>query len=214
MVGFLLVTQIKGQANVTHQLKSQTEEDLGNIIRELSFETDALQREVAGSTVQLLKYSQAEQSSEAVVADSKENLKRLRIIIGDTEVIGPGVIVTLVDANALLTGYDILDLVQELKAAGAEAISVNGIRVINRSAFTLDNSAVYLNHIKIRSPYKIKAIGDSSTLSGAITLLGGIRDTLSNFEGVTVGISETRNLKVEARQQIAPFIHAEKLEIK
>lgn len=209
LVGLLIVTQIRGQANVSHQLSSQTEEDLGNIIRELNFESDSLQRDVSESTVQLLKYNQAAENTSAVVATSQENLEKLRIMVGNIPVRGPGVIITIKDNNSMLTSYDILDLIQELKAAGAEAIAVNGVRVTNRTSFTKGRGAIFISHNKIYPPYKVKAIGESMTLASAVTLLGGIRDTLSNFEGVTVSVTESKDVKIEPRPQISPFVYAE-----
>lgn len=214
LIGFLIVTQIKGQATISNQLTEQTEGDLGSIIREVTFETESLQRDVSESTVQLLKYNQTAQNTTAVFETSEENLQKLRIFIGQTNVHGPGVIITIKDENQMLTSYDLLDLVQELKAAGSEAISIDGNRVVNRTSFGQLKGDVTINGIRIFPPYEVKAISDPKTLSGAVTLLGGIRDTFSSFEGVTITIREQDDITIKERPQIPSFVYAKQYESK
>lgn len=103
----------------------------------------------------------------------EEELNKNNILLGQTEVTGPGVIITITDAtinqntiNPLLDPYnlvvhdvDILEIVNELKNAGAEAIDVNGQRIVNNTEISCDGNVITVNGEKVASPFVISAIG-------------------------------------------------------
>lgn len=96
----------------------------------------------------------------------EEKIKKNNILMGTTEVKGPGVIITVQDAptNAISTDpivhdTDILEIVNELKNAGAEAIDVNGQRIINTTEISCDGNVIVVNGVKIGTPFTISAIG-------------------------------------------------------
>lgn len=98
-------------------------------------------------------------------------LNQLRIIAGNSDVTGPGVQLSI---SAPLKAEDVMDLVNELRNAGAEAIAVNGQRVVVRSSFTNAQEGVVMNGVEIKSPYVFSAIGNSQTLQTALERIGGL----------------------------------------
>ena len=116
-------------------------------------------------------------------SDEKEaELKKNNILIGLTDVTGEGVIVTLKDNNTVTADSNILDpsmvivhmpdilgVINELKNAGAEAISINDQRVVSTTSLTCEGNIININGEKISSPFVIKAIGSSIYMNSALT---------------------------------------------
>lgn len=108
---------------------------------------------------------------------SKE-VKEAETFLGYTEVKGQGIIITLSDFDIYEVDYrDIIELVNELKNAGAEAISVNGERIVSTSYISVvDYNRILIDEKRITSPYEIKAIGDKKYLESMLTIKGGFKD--------------------------------------
>ena len=133
-----------------------------------------------------------------------------------TKAEGPGVIITLRDSpkaeaeiaanngqfipdDAIHDG-DVLKVVNELLAAGAEAVSVNGHRVGGTTSIRCVGPTILVNDVKIASPVAIRAIGDPDTLYGGLTLPGGILSEIRQTDASMVQID-----KVD-KQELPPFI--------
>lgn len=155
-------------------------------------------------------------------SDEKEQkLLKNNMIIGLTDVEGPGVIVTLKDdssvttdsltisdsiSNHLVHDSDLISVVNELKNAGAEAISINDQRVVLNTSITCEGNVIMVNGEKISSPFVIKAIG-SSYMNSALTRPGGIIKSFTGYIGASVkesdniqiskytGVISTKNIK-------------------
>ena len=128
---------------------------------------------------------------ETELVNAKENF-------GLTDVNGDGVIVTLTDTDDKVYNWkDLLELVNELRAAGAEAISINDERIINLTdIIDVGNRYIVVNKQKIASPYIIKAIGDKIHLKSALTIKNGYYD-LKKKEEYNIEIQERTNIKIE-----------------
>ena len=124
-------------------------------------------------------------------AEAKEQeLKENNMLLGNTDVTGEGVEVFLEDAtttdnnlNASLQIIHFDDLqwvINELRNAGAEAIEVNGQRIINTTAITCEGNIIKVNGEKIGSPFTIKAIGSQNLLYGALESAGSCLDEIRN----------------------------------
>ena len=125
-----------------------------------------------------------------VVALIKKDLDESNILAGITSVKGSGITVTLDDTAAIeeinqLAGYnnpnvyiihdtDILSIINELSAAGAEAFSVNGQRILANTAIRCVGPLIQINGVNLSAPYVISAIGKPETMVGALNLRGGI----------------------------------------
>jgi len=141
-------------------------------------------------------------SSQAVV----DKLHQTEIAAGTVAVSGPGVIVHLNDAasvpdGASVTNYiihdvDLLRLINELKNAGAEAISINGERLIATSDIRCVGNNILINKQTKTPPFEIDAIGDSSVLYTGISMSGGILDVLKLY--LDVSCDKTDNITIPA----------------
>lgn len=127
-------------------------------------------------------------------------LNNYNAVLGNTDVIGKGVIITVKDGTGLtLNGSfasdyivhdgDLYELVNALKNAGAEAISINDQRIVSRSSITCAGNVVLINGEKVGVPYVIKAIGAPVNLYGAVSIAGGYMDLMLR-DGVDVSIKQ------------------------
>lgn len=128
-----------------------------------------------------------------------ESLEKYNSLLGYTELIGTGTIITLKDAdssnvkgnatNYIVHDGDLIEVVNALKNAGAEAISINGQRIVNTTAITCAGNIVKINGKKVGSPYVISAIGSAPRLYGALKMPGGYLEWLEE-DGVQVNIEQ------------------------
>jgi uncharacterized protein YlxW (UPF0749 family) len=148
--------------------------------------------------------------------NKEEQIKLDNTIIGLTDVTGNGIVITLRDNNTikksnispledinlyLVHAGDLVEVVNALKNAGAEAISINGERITNFTSIYCAGNVVVVNGEKISSPIEIKAIGSPELLYGALTIPGGYLDLMEET-GVMVEVKKTENIKIKKYEGI------------
>jgi len=199
LIGIFLVSQLRVQESISKNLQEESKQDLGEIIRDLDIEVRLLQKEERDLEIRLLKYENAAENQQSILNEAALNLENMKMFAGLIGVKGEGVQVIINDEQKFLNCYDLMDVVNELKAGGAEAVSVNGIRVKAMTGFKDDiEGHVIVNENKIEPPFVIKAIGDVETLSQAVGLLGGVQYALTSYEGVTFEVLKMDNLEIPA----------------
>ncbi len=132
-------------------------------------------------------------------------LSRAELLAGLVPVQGAGVQVTLTDsattgnmgdANAyIIHDLDILQVINELRDAGAEAISLNGERIVSTSEIRCAGSTVSVNNNRYSVPYVITAIGDPVNLENALLMRNGVVDNLT-FYGINVEVKKASSIKI------------------
>lgn len=138
----------------------------------------------------------------------KAELERLNIMAGATEVVGPGIVVVLDDSNIakktkenpnlyIIHDEDLMRVLNELRAAGAEAISINDQRIVAMSEIRCAGPTVSVNNVRSAPPYVVKAIGEPETLISALKLRGGVVETFE-FWGIQVKIKKEENVHIKA----------------
>lgn len=158
--------------------------DLGELTK-LSEEVTRLREENTK-----LQNAMADNSNQSRVLN--ESLQETKMFSGLTEVEGPGLTITLRDSedesapgtaeDRIIHDGDVLRLVNELWASGAEAIEVNGHRVVMNTSFRCVGPVIHVEGVPIASPILVRAIGDTKTLEGAIRMPGGILDELKAMD--------------------------------
>ena len=147
-------------------------------------------------------------------------MEQLLAFAGLTEVSGEGVIVTMNDSSSkgsgdmnayLVHAEDLLSVVNELHAAGAKAVSINGQRMVGGSAISCAGSIVMVNGVRVAAPFEIKAVGDSAVLESALRFPGGVVDSLAPW-GIEINIRKESAVTVPAYTQTALFKDTEEEE--
>lgn len=173
------------------------------------------QSRIAALQKQLAKVNDAPSDTVRVKLLAKQ-LAQAQSLAGLTDVKGPGVVVTLSDSKVplpagmppgvlgatppnIIHDTDIGQVVNELKAAGAEAISVNDQRLVAVSPVRCAGPTIFVNNTPQTPPYVIKAIGDPKTLAAALSISGGIADQIQHFDPAMFKVTKsTKPLVIRA----------------
>mgnify|MGYP003301711283 CR=1 FL=1 len=139
------------------------------------------------------------------LAELENTIKEGNKVLGLSEVTGDGIIITLndsqtnnwyMDPNELIVhDIDLIKIVNELKSVGAEAISINGQRIITTSAIECDGNVIMINGEKIGAPFEIKAIGFPETLIN-INIFGGYVYHLREERSLEVTVAKSDKEKI------------------
>ena len=219
VVGFLLAAQLRGvqlagAADATNASRLETLQSLYNDVVE---ERDGLTEQVGQLQSELELYRQQAASGDEGSEALKTELEQMEITAGLTDVEGPGVTVVLEDstqanvtgdeADYLIHDNDILSVINELRSAGAEAISLNGERILATSEVRCTGAVVTVNGRRYAAPYVIFAIGDPNTLYSALTMRNGVVDILSQW-GITVRVTASDQLLIPAYSGTVDYQYA------
>ncbi|MGD9957148.1 MAG: DUF881 domain-containing protein [Candidatus Nanopelagicales bacterium] len=122
-------------------------------------------------------------SEEQRLAASRARADALAILAGTVPATGTGIRITLQDGGGAIGSAVLLDAVQELRDAGAEAIQIGTVRVVASTWFEDAPTGVSVSGTVLASPYRILVIGDPSTLATALEIPGGVADTVRTAGG-------------------------------
>lgn len=178
------------------QIESMREDELRQALTEWKEKYQKTEEKIQDTNKKIKEYEEKLQSNEETKELVQKELSEAKRTFGLTDITGDGIIITLTDNDEIsYVAYDLLDLVNELRAAGAEAISINNERIVNLSDIVYTDRYIIVNKNKISSPFTIKAIGDKTYLKSAITIKNGYLD-LKEKEGYTISIQEKSNIKI------------------
>lgn len=155
--------------------RTETDSKLKDQVLKAKEEYDRKYAELEALEQQLEVARKESSNNNSQSQSNQEELKKINTYLGLTDVVGDGVIITVKDnpngtlltaSNDVVHYSDLRAIVNELKNSRAEAISINGQRIVQTSAITCVGSVVQINGEKVGSPFVIKAIGNQSTLMG------------------------------------------------
>lgn len=144
------------------------------------------------------EYNKKIESSEEASELLDKELENSNLIVGNTDIYGEGIIVTLTDNNnQVIVAEDLLELINELRYAGAEAISINDVRIINTTDIVeVGNTLIMVGGQRLSSPYVVKAIGNQAYLSSILSLKNsGFIDKYNN-SGKTVTLVASKKVEI------------------
>lgn len=170
LLGILVVGQLRGQAGVPG-LSNLSATELTQVIANLSTGNDRLRGEIATLTRQEAELAAARDRGETTVDQLTEDLARIRAWAGLSAVTGQGIAITV---NGAIGGDGVEDLLNELRNAGAEAISVAGVRVVMGVVVAGAPGALSVENVVIGDAFEIRAIGSPQILTGTLTRTGGV----------------------------------------
>ncbi|MDH4140607.1 MAG: DUF881 domain-containing protein [Coriobacteriia bacterium] len=198
LVGFLLVAQWRGNQSFTREIERQSDQDLAIIIQEITGVNVGLRDEVMRLEVRILDAERETKDTSELLNEAAEELDALKLMTGLDPAVGPGVLVRIEDPEHVLLAQDFVALVHELRAGGAEAISVNGRRVTATSGFSEADGHVVLDGMRLTGGYVVEAIGDAGSLEQALTMPGGLESRFASFPGVTTEVERDGSVSVGA----------------
>ena len=208
--------QVKTVKNISSRISQNYEENtLRAEVLKYKEKYDNLLRETEEIDKELQQQIEKATENNSELEEARNQINDGNKIIGLTEVTGPGVVITVADSDIdpntvidssklLVHDSDILKIVNELKNAGAEAISVNGQRVILTTSIICGGNIINVNGEKIGSPFEIKAIGSPEALAN-LSRTGGWLSILRD-RGIKVSdTKKTNNITIPKYSGVLNF---------
>lgn len=193
------------------EIEGMRESELEKAIVEWKEKQEEVSKKLSETNKKINEYNEKLANTTETRELVRKELKEAQKNFGLTDVTGEGIIVTLTDTEEKnYQAEDLLELVNELRDAGAEAISINNERITNLTDI-VDISSRYtmINSNKIVSPYLVKAIGDKTYLKSALMIKNGYQD-IKQKAGYQISIQEVSNVKI---QKYSKDIHLKYIEL-
>ena len=210
VLGFAGTVQIR-RVGVTgrHEKRETGETYIKHMQAELDSQkniNERLNRQLAAYASDIEDYKLKASDSDGYAEVLAKQLEDAKMAAGLCDVTGPGIVVTVADKRTDKTASsegtnlyvvhqeDLLKIINELRDADAEAISVNDERLIATSEIRCAGSTVSVNNRRYSVPYKIKAIGNPENLLGALKMKDGVIDSLGKFLEIDVSKEQSINI--------------------
>lgn len=211
ILGILIALQFKTQKREGFPLNTRKAEELVKIINNLEKERNKLKADLSLTRDQIDLYEKNISQGKSSLEIFQKQIEQTRLEAGYVAVQGPGIAVVLNDSSFhpkydedpyffLIHDTDIQALVNELWGSNAEAIAINGQRIVYNTAIRCVGPTICINSTKLQAPYIVSAIGPSNDMEVALKMPGGFIDSraLSIKNGIRIKIFKKDNILIPA----------------
>jgi uncharacterized protein YlxW (UPF0749 family) len=202
LLGFAIAVQVHANSR-SDSLSSLREDDLIGILDNQNARADRLRQQIAELQQTLRKLRDSGDRSQAAREQAAQDEAALSILLGTLPATGPGITVVITDPGRKLRAEDVLDVVEELRGAGAEAIAFGSVRVGTETAFTNVAGAIAVDGTQLTPPYRVSAIGEAKTMDTALNIPGGIAATI-RAAGGDLTATERTSVTITVVRPLAP----------
>jgi len=197
LLGYAAVTQVRF-TNVDDTYASLREQDLIDLLNGLTDTSQRAEAEIARLERTRDDLRSSTGAREAALAQAQKQVDNLAIMAGLVPVTGPGIRITITETDGPVDPDDMVEMVQGLRTAGAEAMQINEqVRVVAQTSFDDAVGGIEVDGQLVTSPYVIDVIGQPSALHGAVDFPKGPREQFEE-SGATVEVDELASLDIEA----------------
>ncbi len=199
ILGLLVVVQLRAQA-AGSGLGAMSSQDLTVFVANLNAGLDQRRQEIAALERDLATLSANQDRGVVSLGQVRDELASIRAYAGLDPVVGPGVTVTV---DGPIDGPAVEDLINELRNAGAEAIGIDGVRIVAGSVVTGGPGQVAVEGDRLDDPFNVSAIGGAETLTGSLTRIGGIvAQVAATYPDVTLTVTPVTRLELPATERV------------
>ncbi|OBA61868.1 hypothetical protein A5647_09585 [Mycobacterium sp. 1100029.7] len=211
LLGVAIVTQVR-QTRSGDSLDTARPADLLVLLDSLRQREGTLSGEVSELQNTLNSLQASGNNDQAAIKSAQARLAALSILVGAVGATGPGVTVTIDDPGPGVSPEVMLDVINELRAAGAEAIEVNGghqsVRVGVDTWVVGSPGSLTIDNKTLSPSYSILAIGDPPTLAAAMNIPGGAEDSIKRVGG-RMSVQQNDRIDVSTLRQPKPHQYAQ-----
>jgi len=200
ILGFAIAVQVRSNSS-SDSLSNAREDDLIRILDDQNARADRLNQQIADLQATLDELQRSGNSDAVAQQQAERELQSLEVLLGTVPATGPGITADITDPQHKLKAEDLLDVVEELRGAGAESIQFGSVRVTTATSFTDDSGGVQVDGQQVSPPYRVLAIGDPKTLDTALNIPGGVAATARNAGG-DAQIVEQQQVDITARSSV------------
>lgn len=194
-LGFALAVTVR-----THETNDAfvgaRQEDLVQILDDLDSRANRLRQEVSTLNNTKAQLDAGSGDSSAALNEARTRAQQLGILAGTLGAKGEGIMLTITDPRGSIRAETLVDTIEELRDAGAEAIQIGGVRIVASSYVTDVATGVAVDRVTLTAPYEILAIGDPSTMSRAMGIPGGIIDSVDGQPGASATVEERSSITI------------------
>lgn len=195
LLGFALATQVR--QTQAQGLEDLRQDELIRILDDVTQNGRRLDDEIAELEDTRDRLANSEGNSPEAIAAARERADTLAILAGTERATGPGITMQIDDGSGEVDAATLLDTVQELRDAGAEAMQVGDVRIVASTWFRDSPDGVVVDGRTLEPPYTFKVIGDPQTMSSAMEIPGGVSESVRS-KGGEVTVHEFSTINVEA----------------
>ena len=211
LLGLAIVTQVR-QTKSGDSLDTARPADLLVLLDSLRQREATLNTEVSELQNTLNSLQASGNSDQAAIQSAQARLAALSILVGAVGATGPGVTVTIEDPGPGVSPEAMLDVINELRAAGAEAVEINdahqSVRVGVDTWVVGMPGSLTIDTRTLSAPYSILAIGDPPTLAAAMNIPGGAEDSIKRV-GARMSVQQADRVDVTTLRQPKPHQYAQ-----
>lgn len=200
VVGFASVVQVQSNER-DNDYEGMREEDLVQLLNSLAGASQRAENEIAQLEQTRASLRSDTDSRRAALEQARERANVLGILAGELPAVGPGVVITVEDPEGKVGIDQMLNGIEELRDAGAEAIEINNsVRVVAQTALEDGEDGIIVDGTELAPPYTLEVIGEPKTLAGALNIYGGFVQDVENPDtiGGHVVIDQTSSVEVAA----------------
>ena len=197
VLGFGVVTQMRSY-EVNDTYAGYREQALIDVLNGLAGTTQRAETELARLEETRSRLQSDTSAEQAATQQARTEIDSLEVLAGVVPVTGPGIRITITEKTGPVDIDSLLDTVQEMRTAFAEAMQVNGqVRIVASTSFEDGVGGIYVDGTLLEPPYVIDVIGDPATLRGGMVFPEGPIEQLEN-DGAEVDVEELQSLDIEA----------------
>lgn len=223
LMGFITTVQFKSNNTYQGIVTIPKILDLQNEIRNVEAENKQLSASINEHALRLAEYKTSVENTGSAFGIMQDQLEKLRNYSDYSKVQGPGIIMTLNDSTQevaegediawyLIHDIDILEIVNELRMAGAEAISINGERVTATTSIRCGGPTIIIDGERHAVPFIIKAIGDPKALEASVLAPESYIELYMSYSGIQVQVQKVEKLIIDGYNARNKLIYQRKAE--
>lgn len=197
-----------------------------NKMKETSIKIKNLKTEIKSINDELDKQNKKLETLDKLVKNDSDFLAFLKdeklfyeMISGDVDLEGPGIVVTITEENVdrpvkrtdVIHDSDLLRIINDLRTSGAEAVSINDLRVYSRTGVKCNGPVVRLNGRTKGAPFVIKAIGNGDKLYSALKSPGTFASILETINPITLDIKQSEKVLIKKKIDDDKIIYSQNL---
>ena len=204
LLGFAVVTQIRSN-DIDNSYASLREQDLIDLSTGLAGTTQRAQAEIDRLLRTRTELQSDSSRRQAALEQAQEEADSLNVLAGLVPVTGPGIRATVTEDTGTVSISSMLDLIEQLRSNGAEAIQFNGqVRVVAQTSVAAGVGGLVVDGTQLEAPYVIDAIGVANTLAQSVEFPLGPRAQLRD-DGASIDVQELTSLDIETvREPVQP----------
>ncbi|GAA2743408.1 hypothetical protein GCM10009868_17010 [Terrabacter aerolatus] len=213
LLAVLLGAGIAAQVQLTNQrgLDELSQSDLVRLLDDVSVRSSRLDQQVRELEATRDRLKNGTGTAAEALDQAQKRVDTLGILAGTLAAKGPGITLRVTDPTKTVTGPIVLDIIEELRDAGAESIDVGGVRVVASSYVGDRGGQLVVDGVTVPRPLVIKVIGDSKTLSSAMTIPGGIVESVRQ-KGAEAVVTESSLIEITSVHRPVEMTHAKPVE--